>query len=335
MSWYCDIAPGHPVHGPYHDGEYGLPKTGEADLLELLSLEIFQAGLSWEIVLKKREATVAAFDGFDVDTVAAYGKRDINRLLKNAGIIRNRLKIESIIANANTIQAMRDSHGGFAKWLAAHHPLSREDWTKLFKKTFRFTGGEIVNEFLMCIGYLPGAHREDCPMFKRMKKAGPPWMKVDPKVYGLCLILLMAMVVPAWAPAWAEDAGTPTLSRSDCEAVVRQSSLTHQAAPDVAHQPTAGVVHRSSPIRAPEEVRIPITLDLEKKYGIGTMGKYGADAPVGTVTFRGGQIYWGDTPLDGGDTAGVRAACKAAAILRAWSGCTRVSFSPAVSSTAG
>ena len=73
MSWYCDVAPGHPVHGPYHDNEYGFPLEDEAALLERLSLEIFQAGLSWLIVLKKRPSTVAAFDGFDVDSVAGYG----------------------------------------------------------------------------------------------------------------------------------------------------------------------------------------------------------------------------------------------------------------------
>lgn len=183
MSWYCDTAPGHPVHGDYHDTEYGFPKTDEAALLELLSLEIFQAGLSWELVLKKRATTVEAFDGFDVDTVAGYGKRDVNRLLKNPGIIRNKLKVASIIDNAKTVQGFRVSHGGFAGWIAAHHPQNRTAWTKLFKKTFRFTGGEIVNEFLMSIGYLPGAHREDCPAFKRAKKKGPPWMKVDASFY--------------------------------------------------------------------------------------------------------------------------------------------------------
>ena len=182
-EWYCDFAPGDPVHGDYHDTEYGFPKTDEAALLELLSLEIFQAGLSWAIVLKKRATTVAAFEGFDVDTVAAYKKRAINRLLKDEGIIRNRLKIESIIDNAKTIQAMRESHGGFANWIATHHPLTRADWTRLFKKTFRFTGGEIVNEFLMSIGYLPGSHRESCSVYKKIKKAGPPWMKVKAGFY--------------------------------------------------------------------------------------------------------------------------------------------------------
>ena len=164
MSTYCESAPGHPLHGPYHDHEYGFPMANEAALLERLALEIFQAGLSWEIVLKKRPTTVAAFEGFDVNKVAAYGEKETARLLADAGIIRNRLKVAAIIENANRIIGLRDSHGGFAGWIDHHHPLTKADWVKLFKKTFKFTGGEIVNEFLMSIGYLPGAHRDDCPV---------------------------------------------------------------------------------------------------------------------------------------------------------------------------
>ncbi|NQU62482.1 MAG: DNA-3-methyladenine glycosylase I [Rhodospirillales bacterium] len=187
MSWYCEVAKGHPLHEPYHDKEYGFPlgrgKDGERYLFELQSLELFQAGLSWELILKKRPTTVAAFDNFDVDTVAAYKAKDVKRLLNDAGIIRNKLKVASIIENAKRIQGLRDTDGGFAKWIAAHHPLNRDDWTKLFRSTFKFMGGEIVNEFLMCIGYLPGSHHEDCPAFKRIAKKNPPWSRVDPKIY--------------------------------------------------------------------------------------------------------------------------------------------------------
>ncbi|NQU59470.1 MAG: DNA-3-methyladenine glycosylase I [Rhodospirillales bacterium] len=183
MNWYCDSAPGSPIHGPYHDDEYGLPRQGEAVLFELLALEIFQAGLSWELILKKRPTTFKAFDGFDVDTVAAYGEKDIKRLLGDAGIIRNKLKINSIIENAKRIQAMRESHGGFAKFIEAHHPMPKSGWVKLFKKTFKFTGGEIVNEFLMSLGYLPGAHREDCPAYARIVAEKPQWMRVDAAIF--------------------------------------------------------------------------------------------------------------------------------------------------------
>jgi len=179
MADYCDIAPGHPLHGPYHDEEYGFPLTDESALFERLSLEIFQAGLSWLLVLRKREAMRAAFDGFDVDKVAAYGDADLTRLLADPGIIRNRLKVSAIIENARRIQALRAAgEGGFAGWIAARHPLMLEEWVKVFRKTFKFTGGEIVNEFLMSIGYLPGAHREDCPVFARIEALDPPWKQV-------------------------------------------------------------------------------------------------------------------------------------------------------------
>ena len=176
MSGYCDIAPGHPLHGPYHDHEYGFPQREESVLFERLLLEINQAGLSWETMLKKRDGFRAAYSGFDVDKVARYGEKDRARLLADPGIIRNRLKVDAAIHNAQVIRQLRKSHGGFAEWLDAHHPLSKAAWITLFKKTFRFTGGEITNEFLMSLGYLPGAHREDCPAFKRAAKQRPPWM---------------------------------------------------------------------------------------------------------------------------------------------------------------
>ena len=176
MSGYCDIAPGHPLHGPYHDHEYGFPQRKEAVLFERLLLEINQAGLSWETMLRKRDGFRAAYSGFDVDRVARYGERDRARLLADPGIIRNRLKVEAAIHNAQVIQQLRDTHGGFAAWLDAHHPLPKAEWVKLFKKTFRFTGGEITGEFLMSLGYLPGAHRQDCPAYRRAAKQRPPWM---------------------------------------------------------------------------------------------------------------------------------------------------------------
>jgi DNA-3-methyladenine glycosylase I len=172
---YCDLAPGHPVHGPYHDTEYGFAQEDEGVLFERLALEIMQAGLSWEIVLKKRRGLNKAFDGFRLAKVAAYGAKDIARLLADEGIIRNRLKIQAIIDNAAVIIGIRKSHGGFAYWLAAHRldgtkPRGKDAWVKLFKKTFKFTGGEITGEFLMSIGYLPGAHWEGCPIYKKLRR---------------------------------------------------------------------------------------------------------------------------------------------------------------------
>jgi DNA-3-methyladenine glycosylase I len=172
---YCRAAPGHPLHGPYHDDEYGFPAEDEAVLFERLALEINQAGLSWQTVLQKRPAFRAAFGDFEVDRVAAFGAGDVQRLLTDAGIIRNRLKVAAVIDNARKIQELRASHGSFQAWIAAHHPRPKEEWVRLFRKTFRFTGGEIVGEFLMSLGYLPGAHVPDCPVYQRILALKPPW----------------------------------------------------------------------------------------------------------------------------------------------------------------
>jgi len=177
MSGYCDIAPGHPFHGPYHESEYGFPLADDNALFERLVLEINQAGLSWLTILKKREAFRAAYAGFDIDRVARFGTRDRQRLLKDAGIIRNRLKVEAAIENAKRVQAIQKEHGSFAAWLDARHPLPKPAWVKLFKETFRFTGGEIVGEFLMSTGYLPGAHSENCPVYRRIARLKPAWMR--------------------------------------------------------------------------------------------------------------------------------------------------------------
>ncbi len=179
MSSYCDFAAGHELHGPYHDNEYGFPIEGESQLFERLLLEINQAGLNWELILRKREGFREAYDGFEVDRVASYGAQDRERLLADARIIRNKLKINAAIMNARTIRDMRESHGGFANWLKSHHPREKEEWVKLFRKTFKFTGGEITGEFLMSIGYLPCPHREDCPVYGQIMQLNPPWMDLQ------------------------------------------------------------------------------------------------------------------------------------------------------------
>ena len=177
---YCRIAPGHPLHGPYHDREYGFPIRDDDALFERLVLEINQAGLSWLTILQKRPNFVAAYDGFDVARVAAYGARERTRLLRDAGIIRNRQKIDAAIENARRVVAIRAEHGSFAAWLDAHHPRRKDEWVALFKRTFRFTGGEITGEFLLSTGYLAGAHRPSCPVFARVARRRPPWMRAAP-----------------------------------------------------------------------------------------------------------------------------------------------------------
>ncbi len=167
----------HEVHKKYHDLEYGFPLQSDNALFERLVLEINQAGLSWETILKKKSAFYEAFDGFDITTVASYTDKDRERLLNNAGIIRNRLKVNAAIENANRILQIQDEYGSFGAWLEHHHPLEKLAWVKLFKKTFVFTGGEIVGEFLMSTGFLPGTHDADCPIFKKIKKLNPAWMR--------------------------------------------------------------------------------------------------------------------------------------------------------------
>ncbi|MDH3206784.1 MAG: DNA-3-methyladenine glycosylase I [Gemmatimonadota bacterium] len=173
---YCHIARGHEFHGPYHDDEYGFPLRDDNELFGRLILEINQAGLSWLTILKKRGGFRKAYDGFSVERVAAYEATDRERLLADAGIIRNRLKVDAAIHNAKRILELRASHGSFADWLDAHHPRTKPEWVRLFKQTFRFTGGEITGEFLLSTGYLPGAHVPECPVYGRIAAKGPPWM---------------------------------------------------------------------------------------------------------------------------------------------------------------
>ncbi len=174
---YCAFASGNPIHSHYHDHEYGFPVDDEAALFERLVLEVNQAGLSWELMLKKREGFRAAYADFDVDKVAAFGEADRERLLADAGIIRNRLKVNAAIYNAQRITELRASHDGLSGWLMTHNPRPQDDWTKLFRKTFKFTGPLVVEEFLLSTGFLPGAHTTSCPAFARIMASNPPWLQ--------------------------------------------------------------------------------------------------------------------------------------------------------------
>ena len=165
------------VHKEYHDRHYGFPIYDDNELFCRLVLEINQAGLSWTTILKKQETFRKAYHNFNIKKVAAYNSKDVDRLLNDSGIIRNRLKVHAAIENAKTILALQKEFGSFKNWLDQHHPKTKEEWTKLFKNTFRFTGGEIVNEFLLSTGYLPGAHEESCKVYKKVLKAKPLWNK--------------------------------------------------------------------------------------------------------------------------------------------------------------
>ena len=181
MSTYCDYCNSHPedtFNKTYHDTQYGFPLKDDNLLFERLILEINQAGLSWITILKKADNFRKAYHNFDVEKIANYGEQDYARLLADAGIIRNRLKVNAAVENAKRIQVLGREFGSFRGWLDSHHPLTKEEWTKLFKKTFVFTGGEIVNEFLMSTGYLPGAHEVACPVYKKVASLRPAWMRV-------------------------------------------------------------------------------------------------------------------------------------------------------------
>ncbi len=174
---YCDAAIGDPLHGPYHDREYGFPIADDNALFARLVLEINQAGLSWATILKKKDNFMMAYENFDIATVAAYDERERKRLLDNAGIIRNGLKVNAAIHNAGCLQQIQIEHGSFKVWLDEYHPMKLDAWAKLFRNTFKFTGTEIVREFLVSTGYLPDAHRPNCPTYAEIATLAPPWMQ--------------------------------------------------------------------------------------------------------------------------------------------------------------
>ncbi|MDB5246999.1 MAG: methyladenine glycosylase [Segetibacter sp.] len=167
------------LHKAYHDKLYGFPIHDDNELFCRLVLEINQAGLSWETILKKETTFRSAYHNFDIEKVAAYTEGDRERLLADPGIIRNRLKVNAAIENAKTILQLQNEYGSFEKWLEHHHPKSKEEWVKLFKKVFKFTGGEIVNEFLMSIGYLQGAHSPGCKIYQDVIKTKPMWLQTS------------------------------------------------------------------------------------------------------------------------------------------------------------
>lgn len=159
----------------YHDKRYGFPVEEDNELFGRLILEINQAGLSWSLILKKEKNFEAAFDEFSIDKIANYKEDKIDELLANSGIIRNRRKIDAVIYNANKILDIQKEIGSFKMWLNKHVGYSLKEWTKLFKKNFKFTGEKIVEEFLMSTGYLPGAHSKVCPIHSIIIKKKPKW----------------------------------------------------------------------------------------------------------------------------------------------------------------
>jgi len=145
----------------YHDEEWGVPLRTDAEHLERLALEIFQAGLSWRLMLAKRDAFRRAFEGFDPRRVAAFGPRDVARLLSDAGIVRNRRKIEAVIRNASVFLEIVREHGSFARWLEGL-PGDEAALLAEFRRRFAFCGPEVTRSYLMSMGKLPAWHEEGC-----------------------------------------------------------------------------------------------------------------------------------------------------------------------------
>lgn len=176
---YCEFATSRPaedVHRIYHDTEYGFPLEDDNELFGRLILEINQAGLSWTTILNKKENFRKAYSNFGIEKIANYTQEDRERLLTDTGIIRNKLKVNAAIHNAQRILEIQQEFDSFKNWLDNYHPKTKEEWVKLFKKNFKFVGGEIVNEFLVSTGYLKGAHEESCPIYQKVLAQNPKWL---------------------------------------------------------------------------------------------------------------------------------------------------------------
>jgi DNA-3-methyladenine glycosylase I len=177
MRSYCTYASNiqdtADVERVYHDKRYGLRVEDDNELFGLLLLEINQAGLSWRTVMLREESLRKAYDGFDIRKIANYGDGDIDRLLADQSVIRNRLKVRAAIKNAKAILELRREFGSFRKWLDFYSEdlkYDKDAWVRVFKRHFTFVGGEIVREFLTGIGMFPGAHEKDCPLYRDMIK---------------------------------------------------------------------------------------------------------------------------------------------------------------------
>tara|TARA_Y100000768_G_scaffold297685_1_gene231419 strand:- start:301 stop:843 length:543 start_codon:yes stop_codon:yes gene_type:complete len=163
-------------HKHYHDNIYGFPAKSENELFGRLILEINQAGLSWDIILKKEKGIKNAYRDYSFFKIAEFNKSDIQRILKDNEVIRMKRKIEAIIYNAKKIISITEKHNSFKSFLDMHHPLTLSEWLSVFKNEFKFVGKEICKEFLMSTGYLKGAHEKSCPIYKKVIRENPMWL---------------------------------------------------------------------------------------------------------------------------------------------------------------
>lgn len=185
----CPWAGTDPLYVAYHDEEWGVPSRDDRHLFEMLILEGAQAGLSWITVLRKREGYRKAFAGFDPAKVARFGPGDVERLLGDPGIVRNRLKVGSAIGNARAFLSLQNEAGSFASWLwafvdgrpvkndfreirevPARTPLAERISKDLLTRGFRFVGPTIVYAFLQAVGVV-NDHLVTCPRHREVRKA--------------------------------------------------------------------------------------------------------------------------------------------------------------------
>jgi DNA-3-methyladenine glycosylase I len=189
MPTRCEWVPaGDPLYVVYHDEEWGVPSRDERHLYEMLVLEGAQAGLSWSTILRKREGYRRAFAGFDPERVARFGSSDVERLLADPGIVRNRLKVESAIANARAALEIREKLGGLADYLwsfvdgapvqnawatiaeiPAETPQSKAMSRDLKRRGFRFVGPTVCYAFMQATG-LVNDHTVNCDRYAAVQR---------------------------------------------------------------------------------------------------------------------------------------------------------------------
>lgn len=167
---YCNQLPDDHLHRRHHDTIYGIAIHDDNALYGRLLLEINQAGLCWDTILKKEDHFFQAYSQFQIKKISQYADADIERLLSDPGIIRNKLKIHAAILNATKVLDIQKSHGSFFNWIRDQDCEDMKAWVKLFRSHFKFVGGEIVHEFLMTIGRIEGSHHPDCHRFIEYSK---------------------------------------------------------------------------------------------------------------------------------------------------------------------
>ena len=179
---WCNLD--NPLYVKYHDEEWGEPTYDDKELFELLILESFQAGLSWECILNKRENFRHAYDNFDIDKIVCYDETKINELKENKGIIRNKLKIKASINNAKIFKQIKKEYGSFSKYIwgftngkiiyeigKTSSELSDKISKDLKKRGMTFVGTTIIYAYLQAIGIV-NSHDENCFKYKKGNQNG-------------------------------------------------------------------------------------------------------------------------------------------------------------------